>query len=128
MSDFKVCVFVWIYCLSITVPPIFGWSQYVLEGFETSCSWDYTTKTLSNRLFYIYMLVLGFILPVSIITYCYIFIIVSILDHNKEMAGCNSNIRSLGTGKRLVETVDWAKDTMLSYFTVLFLDRYYPSC
>lgn len=93
----KVCAFVWIYCLSITLPPIFGWSKYVLEGFETSCSWDYTTRTVSNRLFYIYMLVLGFILPVSIITYCYIFIIVSILDHNKEMADCNTNVGPLGT-------------------------------
>ncbi|XP_025421001.1 rhodopsin, GQ-coupled-like, partial [Sipha flava] len=97
----KVCMFVWIYCLSITLPPIFGWSKYVLEGFETSCSWDYMTKTYSNRLFYIYMLSLGFILPVSIITYCYIFIIVSILDHNKEMADCNSNIRQLGTKESL---------------------------
>ncbi|VVC31550.1 G protein-coupled receptor, rhodopsin-like,GPCR, rhodopsin-like, 7TM [Cinara cedri] len=93
----KVCVFVWIYCLSITLPPVFGWSKYVLEGFETSCSWDYTTKTLSNRSFYIYMLVLGFVLPVSIITYCYVFIVMSILDHNKEMADCNSNIRSVGS-------------------------------
>lgn len=80
---------------------MFGWSEYVLEGFETSCSWDYTTKTLSNRLFYVYMLVLGFVLPVSIITYCYTFIIVSILDHNKEMADCNTNIQSLNAGKNI---------------------------
>ncbi|XP_050428171.1 rhodopsin, GQ-coupled-like isoform X2 [Adelges cooleyi] len=93
----KVCMVVWIYCLMITVPPLFGWSEYVLEGFNTSCSWNYTDKTLWNRIFYIYMLVLGFIIPVSIITYCYIFIIVSILDHNKEMADCNSNIRAMGT-------------------------------
>lgn len=99
---FQVCVFVWIYCFSITVPPIFGWSKYVLEGFETSCSWDYTTRTISNRLFYIYMLILGFVLPVSIITYCYIFIIVSILDHNREMADCNSNIRSTSAGERQI--------------------------
>lgn len=100
LLDLQVCLLVWIYCLSITLPPFFGWSKYVLEGFDTSCSWDYTTRTLSNRLFYIYMLILGFVLPVSIITYCYIFIIVSILDHNKEMADCNSNIRSqLSAGK-----------------------------
>lgn len=119
-------MFVWIYCLSITVPPIFGWSKYVLEGFETSCSWDYTTKTLSNRLFYIYMLVLGFILPVSIITYCYIFIIVSILDHNKEMAGCNSNIRALDTGKRVSSKIrQLAKNVILYHLTLPFyLYRY----
>ncbi|XP_050536762.1 rhodopsin, GQ-coupled-like isoform X2 [Daktulosphaira vitifoliae] len=94
---FKVCTIVWIYCLMITVPPLLGWSEYVLEGIGTSCSWNYTTRTLSNRLYYIYILFFGFLLPVLIIAYCYVFIVVSILDHNKEMADCNSSIRSQGS-------------------------------
>ncbi|XP_046671434.1 melanopsin-like [Homalodisca vitripennis] len=55
----------------MSVPPLFGCSQYVLEGFHTSCSWDYVTRTLSNRAYCLYLLTLGFLVPVDVILYCY---------------------------------------------------------
>ncbi|CAH0386546.1 unnamed protein product [Bemisia tabaci] len=90
----KVCVMAWIYCLLMTLPPLFGWSRYILEGFLTSCSWDYMTRTPANRAYYVYLLFFGFVIPVSIITYCYTFILITILAHGKEMA----NIKATGGG------------------------------
>ncbi|XP_059469045.1 rhodopsin-like [Neocloeon triangulifer] len=81
----KVCVVVWLYCLLMSVPPLFGWSSYVTEGFQTSCSWDYLTRTPSNRAYYVYLLTLGFVLPVGVIAYCYTFILAAIYQHGKEM-------------------------------------------
>ena len=58
-----------------------GWSSYRPEGLLTTCSWDYTTKTLANRLYYIYLLILGFVLPVAVLSYCYANIVRFIIGH-----------------------------------------------
>ncbi|KAJ9581723.1 hypothetical protein L9F63_023111, partial [Diploptera punctata] len=77
----------WMYCLLMAVPPLCGWSTYGPEGFLTSCSWDYLTRSTNNRSYYIYLLTLGFILPVTVIAYCYTFILAAIYAHSREMRG-----------------------------------------
>jgi len=70
----------------ICAPPWFwGWSSYVPEGFLVTCSWDYTTRTLSNRLFYIVFLFFGFVLPVGVLIFCYSTILRFIVRHRYEM-------------------------------------------
>ncbi|XP_026677615.1 melanopsin-like [Diaphorina citri] len=88
----KVCIGAWLYVFCLTLPPLFGWSCYIPEGFMTSCSWDYMSRTMSNRAFYLYLLMFGFILPVAVITYCYVFILHVVLAHGKEM----SNLKTTG--------------------------------
>ncbi|KAI5702904.1 hypothetical protein M8J75_005466 [Diaphorina citri] len=90
----KVCIGAWLYVFCLTLPPLFGWSCYIPEGFMTSCSWDYMSRTMSNRAFYLYLLMFGFILPVAVITYCYVFILHVVLAHGKEM----SNLKTTGGG------------------------------
>ncbi|GLH13388.1 Opsin Rh1 [Gryllus bimaculatus] len=80
-----VCVGAWLYCVCLCVPPLFGWSAYIPEGFLTSCSWDYLSRTPSNRAFYVYLLTLGFVAPVAVIAYCYVFILAAVLAHSREM-------------------------------------------
>ncbi|KAG8223385.1 Arthropsin, partial [Ladona fulva] len=58
---------IWFYCALMSAPPLLGWSRYIAEGFLTSCSWDYLTRTPANRAYYIYLLTLGFVAPVCII-------------------------------------------------------------
>ena len=55
------------------------------EGVLVTCSWDYTSRTLSNRLYYIYLLLLGFVLPISVLTYCYTSIFRFIVRSSREM-------------------------------------------
>ena len=66
-------------------PWLLGWSSYQPEGILVTCSWDYSSRTLSNRLYYVYLLVLGFVLPVSILTFCYAAIFRFIVRSSKEM-------------------------------------------
>lgn len=87
----QTCVFAWLYCLAMSLPPFFGWSKYEPEGFLTSCSWDYTTRSSANRAYYIYLLTLGFVMPVAVISYCYVFIMVAILAHGREMKDVKAN-------------------------------------
>ncbi|XP_046393698.1 melanopsin-like [Ischnura elegans] len=81
-----VCVVIWFYCALMSGPPLFGWSCYMAEGFLTSCSWDYLSRTPANRAYYVYLLSLGFVVPVGVIAYCYAFILAAIRAHGKEMA------------------------------------------
>ena len=66
-------------------PLIFGWSTYQPEGVLVTCSWDYTTRNLSNRLYYFYLLFFGFVLPVSVLTFCYVAIFRFIVRSSREM-------------------------------------------
>ena len=66
-------------------PWLLGWSSYEPEGVLVTCSWDYTTRTLSNRLYYLYLLFFGFVLPVSVLTYCYAAIFRFIVRSSREM-------------------------------------------
>ncbi|RZF46997.1 hypothetical protein LSTR_LSTR014303 [Laodelphax striatellus] len=101
----KVCLLAWSYCFALSLPPLFGWSRYIPEGFFTSCSWDYSSRTAANRAFYIYLLIFGFILPVTIITYCYTFILMAIFEHGKEMTSIKTHE---GGRKKMSSTVSTA--------------------
>lgn len=41
-------LFLWIYSIAWALPPLFGWGAYIPEGFQTSCSFDYLTRSLNN--------------------------------------------------------------------------------
>ncbi|XP_015593931.1 parapinopsin [Cephus cinctus] len=69
--------FVWVYAVSLSLPPVFGWGSYGLEAANVSCSvsWeihDVSTKTDSYIAF---LFVFGLIMPVLIIGTCYVGII-----------------------------------------------------
>ncbi|XP_074092269.1 melanopsin [Macrotis lagotis] len=76
---------VWLYSLTWSLPPFFGWSAYVPEGLLTSCSWDYTTFTPSVRAYTMLLFCFVFFIPLIIIIYCYIFIFRAIQDTNKAV-------------------------------------------
>jgi hypothetical protein len=79
-------VAIWIHCAALVSPPLlFGWSTYLPEGVLVTCSWDYTSRTTSNRLYYFYLLSFGFVLPVSVLTFCYVAIFRFIVRSSREM-------------------------------------------
>ncbi|XP_033747548.1 rhodopsin, GQ-coupled-like [Pecten maximus] len=82
---FIMIVIVWIWSMMWSIPPLFGFGAYIPEGFQTSCTFDYITKTDTNRYFIIGMYVFGFLTPCMIIIGCYIMILRAIKAHGKEM-------------------------------------------
>jgi r-opsin len=77
--------------LALISPPIFGVSRYQPDGLLVTCSWDYTTRTLSNRIYYLYLVVFGFLLPVTVIVFCYSTVFMRIISHDQEMMTMASN-------------------------------------
>ena len=81
-----MCIGIWLHCAALVTPPwVLGWSSYQPEGVLVSCSWDYTSRTLSNRLYYVYLLVFGFVLPVCVLTFCYSAMFRFIVRSSQEM-------------------------------------------
>ena len=78
----QVCIGIWIYCIILVSPPLFGVSRYVPEGVGVICSWDYTSRTIANRTYYILLVVFGFLLPGSVIATCYACVYKTIISHD----------------------------------------------
>ena len=65
----------WVYSFIWSVLPFFTHNRYTLEGFLTSCSFDYISTNLSNRIVIISMFIGGFLVPLFLIALFYILII-----------------------------------------------------
>ncbi|OWF40988.1 rhodopsin, GQ-coupled-like [Mizuhopecten yessoensis] len=85
-TSFIMIVVVWVWAVGWSLLPLFGLGAYIPEGFQTSCTFDYLTKTVSNRIYIIGMYVFAFALPLVLIIVSYIMIISSIRKHAREMA------------------------------------------
>ncbi|XP_045211105.2 rhodopsin, GQ-coupled-like [Mercenaria mercenaria] len=82
---FLMIVVVWIWSFVSATPPIFGWGRYITEGFGTSCTFDYLTRTDNNRSFIFFLYIFGFAVPLGIIFVCYAMIIRAVKLHEIEM-------------------------------------------
>ncbi|KAL8569629.1 hypothetical protein ACOMHN_057196 [Nucella lapillus] len=82
---FIMIVFVWVWSLIWTLPPLFGWGAYIPEGFQTSCTFDYLTRNDYFRSYIMCLYICGFVVPLAIILFCYFFIYKAVADHEKEM-------------------------------------------
>lgn len=84
----------WIYSFLLAVPPLFGFSQYKLEGYEISCSFDHLSRDRLTRSYIFYLFWGGLILPVCLITFSYAKIYLLVRNSQKfgddeEPAGTN---------------------------------------
>ncbi|CAF0780385.1 unnamed protein product [Adineta ricciae] len=75
----------WLYGLILMVPPFFGWSRFVFEGIGTSCTFDYVSKDVWNRSFMLILIVVGFLLPLTIIIVSYSFILVKLTNRGRHL-------------------------------------------
>ena len=66
-----VVIAVWAYSISWAICPILGWGDYILDGIGTTCTFDYLTRTWWNRSFVIAMATGNFLLPFSLMVFCY---------------------------------------------------------
>lgn len=65
--------FIWSYSFAFAIMPALdiGLSKYTPEGFLTSCSFDYLDDRLSARIFMFLFFVGAWVVPLTIIVYCY---------------------------------------------------------
>jgi r-opsin len=99
----KACCFIWLHCAVLVSMPLFGWSSYVPEGLLTTCSWDYKTRTVSNRAYYVLLLSAGFFLPLLVIFVSYGRIMSSVMSQARQMICINSQNSVLRKLRRQTE-------------------------
>ncbi|VDP66121.1 unnamed protein product [Echinostoma caproni] len=120
--------FIWIWAAIWPSPPLFGIGRYVLEGFHTSCSFDYISRDWPNLIFNTGLYIFGFALPVMVITLCYFEIVRFVRRNERELVKLQerSNDKSTSSrtpGYRKVD-VDAAKSAVL--IIALFLMAWLP--
>ncbi|XP_042351956.1 parietopsin [Plectropomus leopardus] len=127
-------IFVYIYCLFWAVAPLFGWSSYGPEGVQTSCSLAWEDRSWSNYSYLIIYTLLCFIIPVTVIIYCYCKVLTSLnkLNRSVELQGGRSsqkeNDHAINMVLAMIITffVCWLPYTALSLVIVLDPELYIP--
>nr|BDI63179.1 GQ-rhodopsin 1 [Peronia verruculata] len=135
---FMMLVFVWCWSTTWTLPPLFGWGSYILEGFQTSCTFDYLSRTYKVRASILCLYICGFTCPLTIILFCYFHIYKAVAKHEKEMGKMakklNAEIRQgQGAKKSEIKTAKIAMTIILTfllswlpYATVALIARFGP--
>ncbi|XP_074860699.1 vertebrate ancient opsin-like [Carettochelys insculpta] len=61
----------WMYSLFWTLPPLFGWSSYGLEGAGTTCSVNWHSRDVNNISYIICLFIFCLVIPFFVIVYSY---------------------------------------------------------
>ncbi|KAM4521315.1 melanopsin-like [Fundulus diaphanus] len=86
---YVVMVGVWVHSLGWSLPPFFGWSAYVPEGLQTSCSWDYMSFTVTVRTYTVLLFVFVFFVPLAVIAICYLSIFRAVRQAARQVEKLN---------------------------------------
>lgn len=85
--------FVWVYSFTFAVVPALdiGFSKYVPEGYLTSCSFDYLDRTTKARIFMFIFFIFAWLVPFTLITYCYFYILKVVASANSIQSSKDKN-------------------------------------
>lgn len=73
--------YVWFHSILGSLLPIMGWSRYTYIRMESLCTVDWT-NSISNTVF---VIMVCFFIPVTIVVYCYFHILTVAQDHSKRI-------------------------------------------
>ncbi|XP_023335087.1 rhodopsin [Eurytemora carolleeae] len=74
LSTCMTLVLIWVYTLAIALPPFLGFGEFGLNTLKVSCGvvWDFNINADHYKVEYmVYIYLLGFLIPLMIIFYCY---------------------------------------------------------
>ncbi|THD26787.1 Rhabdomeric opsin [Fasciola hepatica] len=80
---------IWIWSSIWPFAPAVGIGRFVLEGFHTSCTFDYISNDWPNLFFNGGLYVFGFACPVMVIVFCYFQIVRFVRKNEREMVKIN---------------------------------------
>ena len=78
--------FIWIYSIVWATGPLTGWGNLILEGMETSCTFDFLTRTTNNRSYVISIFTAHFAIPLAAISISYYLIFKAVQTQQREFA------------------------------------------
>ncbi|XP_071945929.1 rhodopsin, GQ-coupled-like [Antedon mediterranea] len=98
-----IILFVWLYSLTWSVPPLFGFGRYTSEGYDLSCTFDYQDQATNNMIFVGLIFVTDFFLPLIVIICCYTKIVISVRKHRIGMKKIVDSKRDSTKSKQIAE-------------------------
>ncbi|KAL5018293.1 hypothetical protein ScPMuIL_004015 [Solemya velum] len=81
-----ILLIVWIWSTAWAIPPVLDWGAYILEAFQTSCTFDFLTRTPGNQSFVVCLYIGGFFVPLTVIVVSYLKLCVYLKRHTQFMA------------------------------------------
>ena len=88
---FVTVLLIWIYSAVFASMPLLGFGKYVPEGYLTSCSFDYLSDDVGTRIFILVFFIAAWLVPLSVIAYCYTAIISAVHSVRQSLNSVNSN-------------------------------------
>ncbi|XP_072397619.1 opsin, ultraviolet-sensitive-like [Diabrotica undecimpunctata] len=86
VKAFLMIILVWIYTVPWTIFPLLEiWGRFSPEGFLTTCSFDYLTRTFNNKVFVGTIFTFSYVFPMSMIIYFYSQIVSKVFSHEKAL-------------------------------------------
>ena len=61
----------WLLSLALALPPLVGWSNYTRESTANTCSVNWSMDSANNLSYIIFIVILGYVLPIVILFFCY---------------------------------------------------------
>ncbi|KAK7107163.1 hypothetical protein V1264_015124 [Littorina saxatilis] len=115
----KVIAGIWILSIVLCGLPLVGVSRYTYEPFGTSCTIDWDWQTPLNIL-YVYMLILlCYLIPVGIMSYCYYKVVNRSGQLLRTMKASKGKPLNLGEAEQANNTIAESKVTWISLLMVV---------
>ncbi|KAF4525364.1 Short Wavelength Sensitive Opsin Ultraviolet [Ephemera danica] len=99
----SMVLFTWAYAVPWTLMPLTEyWGRFVPEGFLTSCTFDYLTNTMENKLFVFFIFICAYFIPMLLIMFYYSQIVGHVINHEKALKeqAKKMNVESLRSGEK----------------------------
>nr|QWV42623.1 ultraviolet sensitive opsin 1 [Trirhabda eriodictyonis] len=109
IKAFVMIVIVWVYTVPWTIFPLTEiWGKFVPEGFLTTCSFDYLTRTFNNRVFVGTIFTFSYVFPMMLIIYFYSQIVSKVFSHEKALReqAKKMNVESLRANQQNSESAE----------------------
>ena len=84
----KGIIWIWIQSIGFSLPPVFGWSEYTYQRRSFMCTINWTLDLPYTLLVFLFCL----IMPICVMSYCYIRIIQIARRHMRRIADINTQI------------------------------------
>ncbi|XP_059489071.1 opsin, ultraviolet-sensitive [Neocloeon triangulifer] len=100
---FFMILLTWGYAIPWTLMPLTSyWGRFVPEGYLTSCTFDYLTNTMENKMFVFFIFVFSYFIPMFSIIFFYSQIVGHVVNHEKALKAQakKMNVDSLRSGEK----------------------------
>ncbi|CAL1269285.1 unnamed protein product [Larinioides sclopetarius] len=121
LKSVGLVLFIWAWSVGWTITPFYGWSRYVPEGSMTGCTVDYLSRDVISLSYLMCYTVAVYAVPLSIMIYCYTFIVMEVATHEKKLReqAKKMNISSLRANQDTHKTSAEFKLAKVALMTVI---------